>query len=111
MRKEERKIVPTEELERVQFYVQTTSDKVHAQRLRMLKDLAAEVLAYRKTSARGVSLQAACNALVQHLLLENEKHPGKVRTGFTIHALATLPFMDAPKLLYRVSLELADDDA
>lgn len=108
---ETRKFVPTEELERVQFYVPTTSDKVHAQRLRMLKDLAAEVLERRKAAAQHTGLHDACNALVQHLLLENIKHPDKVRTGFTVHALASMPFPESPKLLYRVSLEIMGDDA
>ena len=106
---EARKFVSMEELERVQYYVPTTSEKVRNQRLRMLKALAAEVLERRKTENLEVSLQAACNALVPHLIRENEKHPDKVRTGFTVHALATLPYPESPKLLYRVSLEIMDD--
>ena len=109
MRVEARKFVPTEELERVQYYVPTTSEKVRNQRLRMLKDLAAEVLERRKAAANNMELIDACNALVQHLLQENIKHPDKVRTGFTVHALASMPFPESPKLLYRVSLEIMDD--
>lgn len=108
MRMEARKFVPTEELERVQYYVPTTSEKVRNQRLRMLKALAAEVLERRKAEEQEVSLQAACNALVLHLIRENEKHPGEVRTGYTIHALTTLPPLDSPKQLYSVTLKLAD---
>lgn len=111
MRVEARKFVSMEELERVQYYVPTTSEKVHNQRLRMLKDLAAEVLERRKAAANNTGLHDACNALVQHLILENIKHPDKVRTGFTVHALATLPYPESPKLLYRVSLEIMGDDA
>lgn len=111
MRVEARKFVSMEELERVQYYVPTTSEKVHNQRLRMLKDLAAEVLVRRKAAANNMGLHDACNALVQHLLQENIKHPEDIRTGLTVHALATLPYPESPKLLYRVSLEIMGDDA
>ena len=111
MRMEARKFVSMEELERVQYYVPTTSEKVHNQRLRMLKDLAAEVLERRKAAANNTGLHNACHALVQHLILENIKHPDKVRTGFTVHALASMPYPESPKLLYRVSLEIMGDDA
>ena len=73
MKLEARKFVPTEELERVQYYVPTTSEKVRNQRLRMLKDLAAEVLERRKAAANNTGLHDACNALVQHLILEKYK--------------------------------------
>ncbi len=109
MRVEARKFVSMEELERVQYYVPTTSKKVRNQRLRMLKDLAAEVLERRKAAANNMELSDACNALVTYLLVENLKHPDDIRTGFTLHALASMPFPKSPKLLYRVSLEIMDD--
>lgn len=111
MRMEARKFVSMEELERVQYYVPTTSEKVRNQRLRMLKDLAAEVLERRKAAANNMELNDACHALVNHLLRENIKPPDKVRTGFTVHALASMPCQESPKLLYRVSLEIMGDDA
>lgn len=103
------KLVATEELERVQYYVPTTSEKVRNQRLHMLKALAAEVLERRKAAANNTELDVACNALMKHLLLENLKHPDDIRTGFTVHGMAFMPFPESPKVLYRVSLEIVDD--
>ena len=111
MRVEARKFVPTEELERVQFYVDTADSRIRRRRLHMLKDLAAEVLERRKAAGNNMGLHDACNALVQHLILENIKRPDEVHTSFTVHALATLPYPESPKLPYRVSLEIMGDDA
>ena len=108
MRQEKRSLIPTEELERVRFYVSTTSDRIHAQRLRMLKDLAAEVLEHRRKSTEPLDLERACNTLIQHLLQKNLEHPEKSCTGFTIHALALGPGENPAKLLYSVQVKLAD---
>ena len=106
MKREIRRIVPIEELERVQFYGKSTSDRVHAQRLTMLKNLAAEVLERRKAAGEGVTLNEACNALVRHLIDNNRKHPDNPASGFTVSAMATDQDNDTVKLLYTVKLEI-----
>ena len=106
MKLEVYKIIPTEELERVQYYMATTSDRIHAQRLRMLKSLAAEVLALRKAAVEGITLTEACNALMRHLIMENRKRPENPASGFTVSAMATDQDNDTAKLLYTVKLEI-----
>lgn len=106
MRQEKRSLIPTEELERVRFYVSTTSDRIHAQRLRMLKDLAAEVLEHRRKSTEPLDLEGACNALVQHLIMENIKHPDSPASGFTMDAEATVQGKGISRILYTVNLEI-----
>jgi len=106
MRQGKRSLIPTEELERVRFYVSTTSDRIHEQRLRMLKDLAAEVLEHRKAAGEGVPLNEACNALMRHLIMENRKHPDSPASGFTVSAVATEQGKGTPRILYTVNLEI-----
>ena len=85
------KLVATEELERVQYYVPTTSEKVRNQRLHMLKALAAEVLERRKAAANNMELSDACNALVKYLLQSRREHPELALSQVCIHARAISP--------------------
>ena len=100
------KIIPDEELERVQYYVSTSSDRINTRRLTMLKALAAEVLERRKANEEGVTLNEACNALVRHLIDNNRKHPDNPASGFTVSNMATDQDNDTVKLLYTVKLEI-----